>query len=70
MILKTNGVDFLRVQPDGITPGKLIGVNLLVEIRAHKLRQVLSRFEGKRPSFIIIFNLTFLTDKLSADVPG
>lgn len=67
-VLKINGIKFLRVHPDGITPGNLIRVNLLVEIRAHKSKQALSSFEGKRSSFSIIFNVSFLTDKLSADV--
>lgn len=67
-VLKTNGVNFLRVHPVGITPGKLIRVNLLAEISAHKSKQALSTFEGKRSSFGIIFNLSFLTDKLSAEV--
>lgn len=65
-VLKTNGVDLLRVHPDGITPGKLIRVNLLVEIRAHKSEQVLSRFKGLHS----VSSFKLLTDRLSAEVPG
>lgn len=67
-VLKTNGINFLRVHPDRITPGKLIRVNLLAEISTHKSKQAQSTFEGKRSSFRIIFNLSFLTDILSAEV--